>query len=110
MKKRSELWILLIWVGLPETLDHQGAREVGSACWVEEASSRRLHSRGPPRAHRLDLCRNLQTFAVFPSTPDAALGVVTRQRNKGVSPGTQWTTAQSTEWGKGGRFTPLRVS
>lgn len=41
MEKRSELWILLIRIGLPETLDPQGAREVGSACWGEEAPAYR---------------------------------------------------------------------
>lgn len=37
MEKRSELRGVLIRVRMPETLDHQGAREVGSACWREEA-------------------------------------------------------------------------
>lgn len=60
-------------------------------------------------AQLLDLCGDLQTFTVLPSMPDAALGVVTCQRNKEVSLGTQWTTAQSMEGGKGGGLTLLQV-
>ena len=71
MEKRSELRMVLIRVGLPETSDHQGACEV----WLMHVGKRRL----PPTTceapeasvsmQLLDFSWNPQTFTVSSGCP-----------------------------------------
>lgn len=85
MEKRSELRILLIWVGLPEILDHQGAREVGSAGWGEEVPALCNAPEATTRVQLLSISCNPPTFTALLCMPEAALGAVRGRRDKGLS-------------------------